>query len=280
MFKRNYHYLVAGLPDIIPDQKKVSLTIIDFRQELEYHLHADDFSLIKLLFLPYDNTNLINLLLKNKKPFVPAGNFSQAFLEEEIKEPSASPSYMLQFINAYKTETPVIQGYSWENQLTWLYYEYVLKTDNLFLKNWFEFNLHINNILTAFNVRKFKLSKESVYIGNNFITEALKRSTLKDFGLSNDFSFMEKLLSIEENGNTLAKEKAVDMLRWNFIEELNTFNYFTIEVLLGFVIRLFIVDRWMQLDPETGRKLFKQIINDLEKSYEFPKEFKINEVRK
>ena len=58
MFKRNYHYLVAGLPDIIPDQKKVSLTIIDFRQELEYHLHADDFSLIKLLFLPYDNTNL------------------------------------------------------------------------------------------------------------------------------------------------------------------------------------------------------------------------------
>ena len=280
MFKRNYHYLVAGLPDIIPDQKKVSLTIIDFRQELEYHLHADDFSLIKLLFLPYDNTNLINLLLKSKKPFVPAGNFSQAFLEEEIKEPSASPSYMLQFINAYKTETPVIQGYSWENQLTWLYYEYVLKTDNLFLKNWFEFNLHINNILTAFNVRKFKLSKESVYIGNNFITEALKRSTLKDFGLSNDFSFMEKLLSIEENGNTLAKERAVDMLRWNFIEELNTFNYFTIEVLLGFVIRLFIVDRWMQLDPETGRKLFKQIINDLEKSYEFPKEFKINEVRK
>jgi len=280
MFRRNYHYLVAGLPDIVLDQKKLSQTIADWRQELEYHLHPDDYSLVKLLFLPFDNTNLLNLLLKNKKPFMPAGNYSQSVLEEEIKEPLSLPSYMQQFIHAYKNETPVFQGYSWENQLTWLYVDFVLETDNTFLKSWFEFNLHVNNILSAFNVRKFKLSKESVYIGNNFITEALKKSTLKDFGLSNDFSFMEKLLSIDENGSSMEKEKAVDILRWNFIDELNTFNYFTIEVLLGFVIRLFIVDRWMQLDPETGRKMFKQIINDLEKSYEFPKEFKINEVRK
>ncbi len=280
MFRRNYHYLVAGLPDIILDQKKLSQTIADWRQELEYHLHPDDYSLVKLLFLPFDNTNLLNLLLKNKKPLIPEGNYSQSVLEEEIKEPLSLPSYMQQFIHAYKNETPVFQGYSWENQLTWLYIDFVLETDNTFLKSWFEFNLHVNNILSAFNVRKFKLSKESVYIGNNFITEALKKSTLKDFGLSNDFSFMEKLLSIDENGSSMEKEKAVDILRWNFIDELNTFNYFTIEVLLGFVIRLFIVDRWMQLDPETGRKMFKQIINDLEKSYEFPKEFKINEVRK
>jgi len=280
MFKRNYYYLVAGLPDIVLDQKKLSLTISDFRNELEYHLHPDDFSLVKLLFLPFDNTNILNLLHKNKKPFIQTGNFTQSFLEEEIKEPVNSPGYIQQFIHAFKNETPVFQTYSWENQLTWLYYNYVLEVDNLFLKTWFLFNLHVNNILSAFNVRKYKLSKESAYIGENFVTEALKRSTLKDFGLSNDLPFMEKLLSIDENGNSKEKEKAVDMLRWSYLDELNTFHYFSIEVLLGFVIKLFMVDRWMQLDPVTGKEMFQQIINDLEKSYEFPKEFKINEVRK
>lgn len=280
MSKRNYHYLVAGLSDIVLDQKKLSLTISDFREEMEYHLHPDDYELIKLIFLPFDNKNLLNLLQKNNNPFNSAGILTQSLLEEEIKEPSVLPSYMQKFILAYKNEMPVFPGYSWENQLTWLYYDYVLGINNNFLKLWFEFNLHVNNILTAFNVRRFKLSKESVYLGDNYITEALKRSTLRDFGLSNDFDFIEKLLDIDDNSNIMEKEKAVDMLKWSYLDELNTFNYFTIEVLIAFNIKLFMADRWIKLDLETGITLFKQIINDLEKSYEFPKEFKVNEVRK
>lgn len=280
MFRRNYYYLVAGLPDIILDQKKLTLTIIDFRKELEYHLHPDDYALVRLLFLHFDNTNLLNLLIKNKKPFIDTGNYSQQILEEEIREPLKLPDYMKQFILAFKSDSPVFQNYSWENQLTWLYYDHTLQANNIFLKEWFTFSLHAKNILSAFNIRKYKLSKESEYIGDNFVTEALKRSSLKDFGLSNDFQFMEKLLTIDEIGNAMEKEKAFDTLQWNFLDELNTFNYFTIEVLLAFVIKLFMVDRWLQLDPETGRKMFKQIITNLEKSYEFPKEFKINEGRK
>lgn len=280
MFKRNYYYLVAGLPDIVLDQKKLSTSISDFRNEMKYHLHPDDYALIELFFLPYDNSNLLNLLLKNNKPFSQAGIYDQSQMEEEIKDPSIFPSYMQRFILAFKNETAIYEGYSWEDQLTWLYYNYVMEFKNDFIREWFEFTLHLNNILSAFNVRRFKLSKETAFIGYNFITEALKRSSLKDFGLSNDFEYMDKLLDIDDNSNFMEKEKAVDMLKWARLDELNTFNYFTIEVLIAFLIKLFMVERWMKLDPETGKKMFKQIINDLEKSYEFPKEFKINEVRK
>ena len=280
MFKRNYYYLVAGLPDIILDQKKLSITITEFRDEMEYHLHPKDFALVRLLFFPFDNINLLNLLLKNNAPFIDKGNFSRQYLEEEINEPAGLPEYMKKFINSFRNESPVFPNYSWENQLTWLYYNHVLEVENLFMKEWFSFNLHVNNILSAFNVRKYNLSKEGVFIGDNFVTEALKRSSLRDYGLANDFQFIEKLLSIDENGNAMEKERALDMLRWEYVNELTTFNYFTIEVLIAFLIKLFMVDRWMTLDPETGRKMFRQMISDLEKSYEFPKEFKINEVRK
>jgi hypothetical protein len=280
MFKKNYYYLVAGLPDILLDQKKRSLNISAFREELRNHLDSSDYALVEMLFLPFDNINLLNLLLKNQKPFLELGNYSLAFLEEEIKEPAELPDYMQQFIHAFKSDNPVFPDYSWENQLTWLYYNSILTVNNDFLREWFYFTLHINNILAAFSVRKYKLSKDNAFIGNNFVTEALRKSSLKDFGLSNDFQFIERLISIDESNNSMEKEKAVDTLRWEYLDELNTFNYFTIEVLLAFVIKLFMVERWMQLDPETGRQMFKQMISDLEKSYEFPKEFKLNEGRK
>jgi len=280
MFERNYYYLVAGLPDILLDQKKMPTTISEFREELAYHLHKEDFELVKLLFLHYDNTNLFNLLDKNRKAFIDLGNFSQDHLEEEIREPATLPEYMQKFIHAFRNETPLFQSLSWENQLTWLYYEFLNTTGNEFIRNWFEFDLNVRNIFSAFNVRKYKLAKEGVFIGDNDITEALKRSTLKDFGLSNDFPLMEKLMAFNEDMNSMEKERSLDMLRWDYMNELNTFHYFTIEVLLAFVIKLFMTERWLMLDPETGKKMFKQIISELETSYEFPKEFRINEVRK
>jgi len=267
MFSRNYYYLVAGLPDLLLDHKKLPAAVAEFRDELEHQLHPDDLRLVKLLFLPADNTNLLNLLEKNQKPFDETGNFTQHELEQEIKEPSGSPEYMQRFIHAFKEDSPVFTGYFWENQLTWLYYDYILGLDNDFLKEWFTFNLHLKNILTAFNVRKYKLPRENAYIGGNDITEALKKSTLKDFGLSADFPHMEALLSIDETESLLEKEKSAEMLRWDFLDELNTFNYFTIEVLLAFIIKLFMVERWLQLDPETGKQLFLKLITDLEKSY-------------
>ncbi len=124
------------------------------------------------------------------------------------------------------------------------------------------------------------MPQEGVYIDENFITEAIKRSTLKDFGLVNDFPIVEKLLTVDEIINVLEKEKALDMMRWDYLNELNTFNYFTIEVLVAYVIKLLIVERWLRLEPEIGKQMFKQIISELEKSYEFSKGFRINEVRK
>jgi len=275
MLERQYFYLVAGLPDIILDQKKLSVNIDTFKEELQYHLHPEDFKLVEILFLPYDNTNLLNMLSKSERPFNYRGNYSKAVLEENIKEPNILPYYMQKFIYAYKSETPIYPGYSWENQLTWLYYDYALKVENNFLNEWLSFDLHVKNVLTAFGIRRHKLSKEYAFIGDNELTEALKRSTLNDYGLSNDYPFIENLLAIDDNTSLREREYSVDMLRWSQTDELLTFRYFTIEVLLAYLVRMFMVERWLKLDPEKGREIFRKIISDMEKSYEFPKEFNI-----
>ncbi len=279
MFERNYYYLVAGLPDILIDQKKLSFSIADFKEDMAYHLHPDDYKLLELLFLPADNTNLLNLLTKSNKEFDDSGKYSRDELEEEIKEPGSLPEYMQRLITAYKNESPLFDGLSWEDQLTWLYYDYVTNISNKFMRDWFEFDLNIRNIVAGINVRKHKLKGDKYLIGDNYVVQAVRKSTLKDFGLGNDFEFMEKLISVQDNDNLLERERAMDIMKWEYLDDANTFNYFTVEVLLAFIIKLEMVQRWLDLDQETGRELFRKLLDELEQSYEFPKEFTINQKR-
>ena len=71
------------------------------------------------------------------------------------------------------------------------------------------------------------------------------------------------------------KEKAFDNIKWKFLDEHTFFNYFTIEKILSFVIKLNIVERWIELDNETGKALFNRLINDIKMSYKFPEEFSV-----
>jgi len=43
MHKRNYYYLVAGMPDIVLDQSKISVTLSEFKEELKVNLHPADY---------------------------------------------------------------------------------------------------------------------------------------------------------------------------------------------------------------------------------------------
>lgn len=107
------------------------------------------------------------------------------------------------------------------------------------------------------------------------MTQAIRKSNARDFGLNTELPFVDKLVQINENNSLLEREKAIDLLKWNYIDELNTFNYFSVEVILGFVIKLGMVERWLKLDKKTGEEMFHKLVRDLENSYEFPKEFNI-----
>jgi hypothetical protein len=73
----------------------------------------------------------------------------------------------------------------------------------------------------------------------------------------------------ESTGEASEKEKATDSIKWAFLDEITVFHYFTIEKILSFVIKLQMVDRWSQLDDDTGKAFLKKLVNELENSYTF-----------
>ncbi len=274
--KREYHYLVAGLPDIVIGQSKVSLKVADFKEELRHFLHPEDFQLIELLFLRFDNQNLLHLLQKTNTPWDAMGKFSPEQLEQGLEDATIGlPDYLKVFTTAFREDTPLISGMSWENQLTQLYFDHVIDHSEDFLKAWFTFERDLKNLLAAISARRYGLPLDGQLIGKNEVTEAIRKSHARDFGLANEYPYLEKLLKIEEQADILERERTITHLKWSQIDEFNTFNYFTIDKILGFLLKLISFERWTNLDPDDGMQIFKQKIDALEHSFDFSKEFEI-----
>lgn len=272
--KRNYYCLVAGLQDISLDIHKLSMGQLEFRQELENELHPQDYANSRILFLPIDNLNLLNLITKQEKPFDERGVFTQSQLEENIKEPTGElPPYMDRFIVAYKSDEPVFAEMSPENQITALFYEYTQTLDQEFLRNWFRFNRDLKNLITALVCRKYDIPYEFQIIGDDEISETIRKSHARDFGLSAEIPFMDDLINIARNDDVQEREKALDQLRWNYLDDVTFFEYFTIDKILAFTLKLGMVERWLKLDMEYGSQMFNELLKELKSSYKLPESF-------
>ncbi len=276
-----YYYLVSGLPELTLEDSKLSYTVADFKTELYPSLSEADQRLVDLFYLKFDNANVLRLLKDKEAVVDPRGNYSAEELTEfiarlkegdEVKD-SQFPAYLSTFISEYfqaSGERELLP----EDHLSGLYYAYAMKCSNKFVASWFAFNLTINNVLVALTARKYKWEVASLIVGDTEVSETLRTSNARDFGLGSEVDNLELLVKIAEMNDLVEREKKLDQLRWAWIEEATFFNYFTVERLFVFLLQLEMIERWISLDKEKGSLLFRSIIETLKDEVQIPAEFR------
>ena len=276
-----YYYLVAGLPELTLEDSKLSYTVADFKSELYSALSEEDRMLIDLFYLQFDNANVLKLLKDKDAAIDPRGNYSAEELAEyisllkeggEVSE-RMFPSYLSTFISEYFNMS-VEDDFLHEDRLAALYYAYAMKCKNKFVSAWFSFNLVINNVLVALTARKFKVDVAPLIVGDTEVCEALRTSGARDFGLSGEVEWLDILVKISETEELVEREKKIDLLRWNWMEDAIFFDYFTIERIFAFLLKLEMIERWISLDKERGNQLFRSIIESLKNEVQIPAEFR------
>ena len=276
-----YYYLVAGLPELTLEDSKLSYTVADFKAELYPDLSDEDRRLIDLFYLKFDNANVLKLLKDKDAAIDSRGNYSAEELAEFISSlkdgdevaDAVFPSYLSTFISEY-FNTPAEDDFLHEDRLAALYYAYAMKYRNKFVSSWFAFNLTMNNVLVALTARKFKMDIAPLIVGDTEVCEALRTSGARDFGLTGEVDFLDQLVKISETEELVEREKKIDQLRWNWMEEATFFNYFTVERLFVFLLQLEMIERWISLDKEKGNQLFRSIIATLKDEVQIPAEFR------
>ena len=276
-----YYYLIAGLPELALEDNKLYCSIADFKREYYPFLSKQDRQLLDLFYLQFDNANVLKLLKDRDAAIDTRGLYSKNELLEEISlmkggaevNECGLPSYLAVFLSNYFKDSFDI-SVLWDDRLAGLYYAYALKCKNRFMTDWFDFNLTVNNVLVALTARKYKMDVASQIVGDTSVCEALRTSNARDFGLSASIDYWEQLVKTGETDELVEREKRIDQLRWNWLEEHSVFQYFTIERIIVFFQQLSIIERWMPLDKDRGNQMFRSIIAALKDEVQIPEEFR------
>ena len=278
----NYYCLVTGLPELSLEDGKLSYTVANFKTEIYPLLSKTDKKLVDLYYLKFDNRNLLSLL-KDRETVVDAslGNYSAdellgliaSFFKEKKVSDKKFPTYFYEFTELY-LNTPDEERVGFEDKLYGFYYDYAIKCGNKFVSTWFELNLNVNNILAALTARKYKMEISKVPVGNNLIADALRTSNARDFGLADELEYFDQLVRINDTIDLVEREKKIDMLKWFWLEENTFFNYFSIEKIFVFLMKLEMIERWVSLDKEKGNELFRKLIDQLKNEVQIPQEFR------
>ena len=154
---------------------------------------------------------------------------------------------------------------SFENALFSAYYDECAHSKSRFLRQWADFDRNLRNISAAVVARVTGRSAEQSVVGGDETSQQLKRSSAADFGLRGDVPYLEAVIAaVNDETNLVEKERKIDAIRWNQAGELSTFDYFDINALLAYLVKVNIVARWTRLDDKQGREMLHRLMTSLD----------------
>ena len=274
---KNYYCLVAGLREYTLDADTKGFDAREIIDEILEELSGADAKAVRLLYGYYDCENII-ALRSGREAFNPLGNLTREELESELADPQALPSRVARVIKAYAVaeqqdgeaqENEWAKGVnleqSFERSLFEAYYEECALSGSRFLREWAAFDRTLRNISAVAVARAAGRAAASVTVGRGEVVEQLQRSSAADFGLRGELQYIDAVIAaVNDEQNILEKEHKIDLIRWEQALDLAARDYFDINAILSYLVRINIVARWALLDPKRGRAMLDRIMADLD----------------
>jgi len=269
MFAKNYYTLVAGFREYTLDADRKGFDPAAIRDEVLEQLTKADRREAELLYGYYDCENLA-AQRAGRTAHGALGNLTAEEIAAELRNPARLPEELADVVRAYadpegEEAERIDTAVRFETALFGAYYARCARSRSRFLRDWSAFDRTLRNLTAAVTARALGRPVEEATVGGGEIVEQLRRSSASDFGLRGELPWLDTLLAaVGEEQNLLEKEHRIDLVRWNEAEELSAFDYFDLDAVIAYLVRINIVARWSALDPARGRALFERLMAGLD----------------
>ncbi|MDD4148239.1 MAG: DUF2764 family protein, partial [Candidatus Cloacimonetes bacterium] len=195
---KQYYYFIAGLPSISMEDSKLAYSPAQFRDEAKAQLSEGDYQLINILHLPEDLANLLKTIYHHDHDFDSEGLYSNEYWQEfiafvkhrlernNLETPSEYqhlPQFVLDSVSEFLMPEDLPSFLLAEHTMLRGFFNFCAHHSNRFIRDWFELERNIKNILAAINGRNHELDYAKYLIGDDDTVKQLAHSHAADFGL-------------------------------------------------------------------------------------------------
>lgn len=272
MFSKEYYFLVAGLREWTLDSDTKGFDVAEIRDEILESISTSDREAVRELYAYYDCENII-AARAGRDRFNPMGNLSKEEIEAIFSERCYAklPQKVAEVVKLYneaddeERDDEVALDERFERALFEAYYLGLEKSKCSFLKAWGEFDRNLRNIAAAVAAREANRSIADVVVGKGEVVEQLIRSSAADFGLRGELQYIDAVIAaVSDERNIVEKERKIDAIRWAEAEDIVVFDFFNINFILSYLVKVNIVARWNMLSPEVGRQMLERLMKELD----------------
>lgn len=274
MFSTEYYCLVASLREWTLDSDTKGFDVREILDEILDELTANDRKAVELLYAYYDCENII-ALRNNRNRHNDLGNLSIEELKDVLENRNYAklPECVAKVVKLYneaddeERDEEVSLDDNFQRAIFDAYYKDLAASKASFLNKWGEFDRTLRNISAAVAAREAGRAIKDVTVGGGEIVAQLAQSSAADFGLRGELQYIDAVISaITEEQNIVEKERKIDAIRWAEAEDIAVYDYFNINYILSYLVKVNIVARWTLLSPEVGREMLNKLIASLDAS--------------
>ena len=128
-----------------------------------------------------------------------------------------------------------------------------------FIREFFQFDMNVRNQKVRYLNHALGRDPEKDVL-------SLRDPEAEETGLepeAPEFKESGRLQAILEGSDILSRERGIDDLYWDKIDELTLFDYLNFDRILGMTAKMMIIRRWLILDEQTGREMFKKLVDEV-----------------
>jgi hypothetical protein len=274
MFFTEYYCLVASLREWTLDSDTKGFDVREILEEIFDELTAKDRKAVELLYAYYDCENII-AMRNNRNRHNNLANLTAEQLKDVLENRNYAllPENVAKVVKLYneadddERDDDVVLNDNFEHALFEAYYKDLSASKVRFLDKWGEFDRTLRNISAAVAAREAGRTISEVTVGGGEIVAQLAQSSAADFGLRGELQYIDAVISaITEETNIVEKERKIDSVRWSEAEDIAVNDYFDINYILSYLVKVNIVARWTLLSPEVGREMLNKLIASLDAS--------------
>ena len=253
----HYYFLTSALPPLelvtSPD-----ISTDELYQLLEDNLSISDKKKWRIIRLYIDILNIRQLFRGDELD--PRGSFSAKELEDVIKEEGYFPSYLYAFLEEYESVQDRLRNFS--KVLSAFFIEETEKASG-FLKKYLEFERDFHLVMVGFRSNKMhsELSYELQYEDPTtpIVAQMLAGKDSPEFDFPYEFAELGEMLT-NKKCSPIEEYQLVLQYKFEKIQSMLEGSLFTVDVILGYLIQLMLIEDRFKLDQENGMKRIEEMI--------------------